>query len=640
VLELFRRNLKNLKWVLWLIILSFVFFFGVTWWAPGGNQATTWVATVNGEEIPFPLWRTQAQQLDERYRQAFGAQYEQLRDQVNPRAQAAEQLIQRQLIIQDARRMGLAVSDQELATSIRDNPTFQEDGRFVGSERYRNYVRRFTPYGSVEDFEKSLREELLVRKWQELVGAGAFVPRSEIEEEFRRRHERVRLEYVALSYEQVDAEAEPTDQELQAWYQAHRDEYAVGEARNADYVLVDQDAVGDQVEVTDAEIEEYYEENAEQFTRPEQRRARHILIKAGSSASEQELAEARNEAEQLLSQLRAGADFAELARQHSEDEGTISEGGDLGWFPRGRMVPEFDEAVFGMEPGELAGPVRTNYGFHVIRLEEIRQAGTQPLEEVREQIRSQLRFPQLREAQQEIARQIAEQAEGLDGLRQVASDRGLELQSTGLTSRRGSIDELGPAPEVIETMFSLEPDTVSEPVSLPRGEVVLLVSEVVEDHLPPLAENRAQVLAAYREEKAREEASRQLEQAIVGSGEDLALTAEKLDVELRETDPELVRGQKLPGVGADPAVEREAFAASPGLLVGPVEGQSAAVAFRVLEREDADMTRLEDEEQSIRQTLIGPRVQQLVENRIEALREGAEIRRNGALLSPEPNRQG
>jgi peptidyl-prolyl cis-trans isomerase D len=640
VLELFRRNLKNLKWVLWLIILSFVFFFGVTWWAPGGNQATTWVATVNGEEIPFPLWRTQAQQLDERYRQAFGAQYEQLRDQVNPRAQAAEQLIERQLIIQDARRMGLAVSDQELATSIRDNPSFQEEGRFVGSERYRNYVRRFTPYGSVEDFESSLREDLLVRKWQELVGSGAFVPRSEIEEEFRRRHERVRMEYVALSYEDVEAEAEPTDQELQAWYRAHRDEYAVGEARQAQYVLVDQDAVTDAVEVTDEEVREYYEENAEQFTRPEQRRARHILIKAGSSASEEELTEARQQAEQLMSRIRSGADFSELARQHSEDEGSAADGGDLGWFPRGRMVPEFDEAVFGMEPGELAGPVRTNYGFHVIRLEEIREAGTQPLEEVREQIRSQLRFPQLREAQQEIARQIAEQATDLDGLRQAASERGLELQSTGLTSRRGSIEALGPAPEVIETMFSLEPDQVSDPVSLPRGEVVLLVSEVVEDHLPPLEENRSRVLKAYRGEKAREEASRQLEQAIMSSGEDLALTAEKLDVELRETDPELVRGQKLEGVGTDPVIEREAFSAQPGLLVGPVEGDSAAVAFRVLEREEADMTRLEEEEQSIRETLIGPRVQQLVANRIEALREGAEIRRNAALLSPEPSQQG
>jgi peptidyl-prolyl cis-trans isomerase D len=636
VLELFRRNLKNLKWVLWLIILSFVLFFGVTWWAPSGNQGTPWVAEVNGEEVPFRMWQIQARQMDERYRQTFGAQYEQLRDQINPRAQAAEQLIDRTLMVQDAKRLGLGVSDGELATAIRDNPSFQENGQFVGSERYQNFVVRATPYGSVEVFESMMREDLLLEKWRELIASGAFVSRSEIEQEFRRRHERVRMEYVALPYEEIEAETDPSDAELQAWYQARRDQYAVGEARRASYVLVDQGAVGEQIEISDEQIRTYYEENSQQFTRPEQRRARHILIKAGSAASEEQIEQARAEAEALLERLRGGADFADLARQHSEDQGSAEKGGDLGWFPRGRMVPEFEEAVFSMEPGELAGPVRTNYGFHVIRLEEVREAGVQPLEDVRDQIRSQLRFPELREAQQELATQIASEATDEESLRQAAESRNLEVRQTQLISRRGSIEELGPAPEMIETMFSLEPQTVSEPVSLPRGEIVLAVTEVVEDHLPPLAENRTTVLADYREEKAREEAQRRLEQAIIDSGEDLAQAARKLDTELRETDPELVRGQELPGVGVDPAIERAAFSAEPGLVVGPVAGGTAAVALRVLDRQEADLERLTEDAPAIRQSLRAPRAQQLLSNRINALREGAEIRRNADLLSPPP----
>lgn len=634
MLELFRNNVKRFHWVLWLIIFSFVLFFGVSWWQPGGHGSEPWVATVNGEDVSYRQWAWRAQNAEEMARQRFGEMYEQVKNQLNVRSSVAEQLIQRQLMIQDARRLGLSVSDEELGAVITNDPSLQENGRFVGKEAYANYIRR-THFGSVEDFEEWQRGEILRFKWQELLATGAVVTDEEVEEEFRKRYERVSLEYVALPYEEIDEDdIAPSTAELEAWYSAHRDDYVVDEARRAVYVLVDQDAV-ENIEITDEQVAAYYEENKAAFTQPEQRRARHILLRVASSAPEDVVQQAEAKAQDLVAQIRGGADFEALAREHSADPGSASKGGDLGWFPRGRMVPQFDEAVFSMEPGQVSDPVRTNFGFHVIRLEEIKPTAPQPLEEVTEQIRSQLRFPKLREAQKELAQAIAEEATDPQSLRAAAESRNLEVRETEMISPAGTIEELGPAPEVIETIFSAEQGTVSAPVSLPSGEVVLAVEEIAEDYLPPLDQQKDAVLREYKAEKVREEAAGRLEQALMNSGEDLTATADRVGVEFRTTDPDLIRGQQLEGVGIDPAVERAAFTAREGEVVGPVEGRTAAVVLRVLERQEPDMSRLAEEAPMIRRSLQAPLAEQIIVDRLESLREKAEIERNLPLLTPQ-----
>ena len=636
MLNIFRSKFSQLKWVLWLVVISFVLFFGVSWWQPADRRNQRWVATVNGEDISPQLWHDQAQNRERQYRQMFGARYDQVTKNFNVPAQVAEELIQRRLIVQDARRMGLAVSQAELANMIRNTPIFQdEDGNFVGKEEYERRIRRISSYKSAAEYEDFLRDELLVRKWRNLLLASVDVSPDEIESEFRRRHQRVGFDFVALDYARYEKDLDPAPAELAAWYEAHRDQYSQGEGRRAIYILFDDAMVGDSVSVSDEEIQKYYEENSQLFARPEQRRASHILIQVPPDADEATVEKARAQAESLASRARSGESFATLAATYSDDPGSKDKGGDLGWFARGRMVPEFDDAVFGMEKGAIEGPVRTPFGFHVIQLVDIREPGTRPLEEVREQISGQLRFPLLRAAEKKAAEDFAAAATDLEAFRRTAEEKGIEVRDTGVVSRSGTIPGMGPVPEMVKALFELEPGQVSPLLSLPRGEVILALQDVVDDYVPPLDSQRQKVLADYRRDKGHALARQALSAAITAAGSDLAKVARRLKVEVQKVDPPMIRGAEIPIVGQDDAVENAAFSAPEGQLTGPVEGEKAVVALVVTRREEPEMAKLADEREQIRSTLARPVGERLIQQRIVALREGADVQQNPAIFQAQ-----
>ncbi|MBP7148654.1 MAG: peptidyl-prolyl cis-trans isomerase [Acidobacteria bacterium] len=628
MLNLFRTHLRHTKWILLLIVFSFLFFFGVDWWSnwddrnqPGGM----WVARVNGQYVPVEQWRNIARRMDEQYRQMLGGQYEQFRKNLNVEMAAARQAVQQMLVVQDARRLGLTVSDDELSAAIHNMPVFQRDGQFIGGQLYHQLIQRgaFQPYNSTQEFEAFLREQLLVEKWQGLIRSSVVVSEDEVREEYRRRHEKVNLEYVALPLEKYQSQSAPTAAEVGAWYESHKDRYRQGEGRRASYVLIDDRAVESKVQVSDDEIRAYYEQHQDLFTRPEERHARHVLIKVEPDADQATIDAAQAKAEQIAEKARSGADFAQLAQENSDDPGSKARGGDLGFFPRGRMVPEFDEAVFTLEKGKIAGPVRTSFGFHVIKLEDIQPGGVRPLEEVKEQIRGQLRFPRVREQAHQLAQQFHDAA--VKGqFREAAASMKLEPKDTGIVTRTGSVPGLGPAPEMIETIFALDKGKVSDVLSVQRGEVVLVMEDVLPNYVPPLEAVRAKVEEDVKRDGARERAAADMRQALARSGNDLAAAARALGVELRTTTSAIARGQDIPGVGYDAEVEKAAFSARPGELAGPIGGATAVVALRVTGREEADLARMGDEAESVRESLRSARAQRLVQERIEALHSAAQ----------------
>ena len=630
MLNVFRENLKHLKWILWFVIASFALFFGVAWWRGGRAGGEDWVATANGREIPASIWREQAQRQDEQYRRMFGKRYEEISKQINLGYQVAEQLVRKELVCQDARRLGLGVSRKELAQAILAIPQFNPGGTFVGKRKYEEMIARgfFPPFRNVAEFERALGEDLLYRKWQALVARGVVVTDDEVRDAFRRRHEKVTFEYVAVPLERYEKKVNPGDAELRAFYEAHRDRWSRGEGRRALFVLVDDKAVADRVRIPEEELKKYYEEHRDLFTRPEQRRARHILIKVAPDASPAQQEAARKKAAELAARARAGEDFAQLAKQYSDDPGSKKVGGELGWFSRGRMVPEFEQAVFSMSPGAISDPVKTPYGWHVIQLEEVREAGVRPFEEVRGQIESQLRFPRLREEAKKVAAELRAKVKSPEDLARVAGEMGLEVRDAGVVTRSSAIPGLGPVPALVDAIFSIEPGQVTDVIELPRGAAVATVREVIPDWLPPLEDNRAAVLAAYRTEKAREEARRAIRDALERERGNLARVAKRLRVDLRKTDPPFVRGQDLPGVGKERAVEKAAFSLDPGKVSEPIDAGRAEVVLRVVSREEPDWDRLPREADEIRGSLVSPRAQRLVEEKVRALRESAKVRFN------------
>lgn len=634
MLAVFRRSLPFLKPILLLVVLTFVLFFGVNWWsdrnqAVGNNDIA---ALVNGVPISTREAQNLAQRLESQYRQMFGEQYAQLRQSLDLRRMAQQQLIQRQLVLQDARRLGLAVSDDELTATIANMPQFQENGGFIGTTKYAQLLR--AQGISPDQYETSVADDLVAQKWQQLIGASIVVPRSEVEAEFTRRHEKVNLEYVALPLDRYESStAEATDSDLAAWFNAHRDRYKEGEGRRALYALFDDKAAEGRIKIDDAEIKAYYDGNQTQFQRPEQRRARHVLITVPENAPAEAVEAAKRKAEDVAARARSGEEFGKLAMQFSDDPGSKSRGGDLGFFGRGQMVPAFEEAAFSLPSGQISDPVRTNFGFHVIKAEEARPAGLQPLEEVKKQIEGQLRFARLKDVSGQMANEFLGKLKGGADFKTAAQQMGLELQDTGVVTRSSTVPGLGAVPAMIDAIFALEKGKTSEAIVLPRGQAVVMLQDLLTDYTPTFEARRDRVLADYKRERAREVAKADLARASAGG--DLAAAAKALKLEVRRTTPAFSRGGDLQDVGYDKKVEEAVFAAATGQIAGPIDGTKAIVIARVLGRESADKSKLAEEEASIRETLRGPRAQSLVQQRLEALRKAATVEDGPAFVKTE-----
>lgn len=639
MLDVFRSSLKHTKWILLLIVMSFVTCYGVTWWQPGqkgrsDNGGPSWPARVDGQEVPFTLWVEHARRLDEQYRRMFGGQYSQIRENLNLGRQAVDQLIVRTLVLSDCRRLGLTVSDDELGSYITSLPMFQRNGAFIGAREYEQVVNRgmIPGYGSVEQLEAAFREDLLVDKWHSLIGAAVTVPPQDVEKEFVRRHERVSFEYVALPLgEALKTVTEPSAAELENYYNAHRADYTQGEGRRALYVLVEDKTVENQVSVTDQEIEKYYQEHTDLFAKPEERHLRHILVKVNSGADEATVSAMRTKAEQIVARIRAGEDFGKLAVEFSEDPGSKSNGGDLGMVGKGRMVPEFDQVAFTQAVGVVSDPVRTSFGFHIIRVEGISQPRVQILAEVKDQIKSQIRYPKLREAARKMAQDFKDKVGKGGDFRGVANEMKLTVADSGLVSSSGNISGLGPVPEMIQALFSLEKGGVSDVIPLPKGEAVLTLQEIVPNFTPPLESIRARVIDEFKQSRARDKALADF-RAALGGGTDLASAAQKLKLEVKKTEQPVMRGQAIPGIGQDPALEKAVFNGHPGEFIPPMGGTNSVVAFRLLTREQPDRSKFAEEETQLRETLKNSRIQRLVQQRQEELRQKAKVEYNEELL--------
>jgi peptidyl-prolyl cis-trans isomerase D len=339
-----------------IIIVVFAISFGPGAWGQGGLTTATHAAKVNGTIITATEFERAYGDYLERYRRATGESlnHEQARA-MGVRRQILDSLVDRQLVVAHAERLGIQVPDAEVSRTIREIEAFRTDGRF-DQELFDRYVRNVLGTSTGRFFER-VREDLLHERVLAAVRSGVKVAPGEVWARYVEENDQIDLEYVRLSPVQYRAKATPTDAQVQEVLSTRRDE-----------------------------VEAYYERNAFRYERQERVRARHILISAGDEATEEERAEARSKAESLLERARAGEDFAALAEEHSDDPGSRSRGGDLDWFPRGQMVPPFEQAAFSLEAGEISDVVETPFGFHVIRVEEHQAAHVESLDEVQEDI--------------------------------------------------------------------------------------------------------------------------------------------------------------------------------------------------------------------------------------------------------------
>jgi peptidyl-prolyl cis-trans isomerase D len=627
MLRTMRRNLKSLSWILWLTVASFVIaLFAV--WGRGGDAAgvaATWMARVNGEPVSAATFQQAYFNMDRYYRQIYREGYDP--QSLGVARLALEQLIRERLILDEARRLGLRTTPREISSAITQDPNFQVDGRFMGAGEYQKLLEARGI--EVASYEANVGEALMADKYRRLVTDSITVSFDEVLEDYRARNERVKADYILLQPEDLNVDVAAEEADLRRFYESRPEGYRSPERRRSVYVLVNAERLAGIEPVSDEEARSYYETNLERlYSTPPQVRASQILLKVDASATEEQIAAVETRAREIVQRLASGGDFAELARTYSEDT-SATLGGDLGFFGRGRMRPEFDEAAFAMGTGETSGLIRTDVGFHLIHLTDRREPTTRPFSEMRDSIVRQLGFSR---SQGSVARAVAALRAAVEAdpsaFESTTAELGLTIEDAGAAPADGSLQGLGEYPQLLQALFRTDQGEVSAPVPLPEGTAFLKVREILAPERLPFEDARSQVELDYGRERAIEEGRRRVEE-LVASGGELASLAESLGVEVASTQAFTRQSRPHPfGIEARDL----AFGSEEGQVVGPVGVDDGLLVFAVAEYEALDAEQFETIKQNLRRSLMEQRRSQFFATVVNQLRARSEIQINQARL--------
>ena len=587
MLDQMRRHKGWLKWSLALVVLAFVFFYIPAFVddPSAGVGPTGIVAEIEGRQITAADFRRiYLQQLDQLRASAGGELTEDLLRQLGIDQQVLLRLIDEQAALAEASRLGLSVTDAEVRERLLTLPALQDvNGQFIGEAGYLQLLRAQNPPITPDEFEESLRQSLLMDRLQTVLTDWITISDAELEEEYRHRNEKVRLGVVTFWADDYREEVEASDEEIAALYAQNVGDYEVPEKRRIRFLVVDTESIAEALIIPPDQIEGFYNANIDRYTTPGRVRASHILLGLGDKDEET----VRQQAGAILAQAKAGADFAELARQYSEDEGTAELGGDLDFFGRGQMVPEFEEAAFEMEPGAVSDLVQTAYGFHIIKVVEKVEEVIRPLDEVTELITNQLKYDQSQARGTALAQSIAADVTRPVDLDRAAAARGLTVQESAFAAVNEPILGLGPVLELMNVAFQLAEDEVEGPIGIPQGYAFITVTGIQEPYIPPLEDVRDEVrddviqqeAQAAAQEKAAETA------ASLREADDFAGAAEAADL-MVETTELITRGSTVAGLGVSPELDAAAFSLASGETSDPVQVGSTVAIVHIMERQE------------------------------------------------------
>ncbi len=527
-------------------------------------------------------------------------------------SQAAEQLINEKVLVAEAHRLGLRVSDDELRDELQHGQLGQmlfPDGKFVGQEQYEDFVQRNDM--TVPQFESLEKDYILVRKLRALVSSSAFISDAEVRDEFNHRNTKVKFEYAVITQADILRGLHPTDEELKAYYDRNKATYnnSIPEKRKIEYVVVDSSKVAAAATVTDQELQTYYSQHREEYRVPDQVKVSHILIKtplpaSGAKEDEKGIADARAKAEDVLKQVKAGGDFAKLAEKYSDDPGSAKNGGELGWIGRGRTVPEFEKAAFSLGKGQTSDLVKSSYGFHIIHVEDKQEAHLKSLAEVKGEIEEKVRQEKIAHATEAAANSLLSQARQPDGFDKAAAAKGDTPVTTDFFSRTDTLPGLAPNPQFMDAVFNEPEKAPADLVQVPQGYVVFQLLGIKPPATPSFEEIRSKVESEFKNERAAfllQQKTQELSDR-AKSGHDLKKAAKDLGAVVKTSDLVAPDGQ-VPDIGSMSAATA-IFSLKPGEISGPITASGNGVVAQLLEKQAPTDQDFAEKKDSIRQSLV------------------------------------
>lgn len=619
MLDFFRRRQASFKWV-WVILIFIFSVTLITLYIPfddlGNVSITSDVASVGSQSVS-------AKEFTSAYRNYMSR----MSGQISPEMlkafrferQIMDALVTRRVISEEAQRVGLSVSPGEVEAKILENPVFQQGGNFIGHAQYQMILAQNNL--TVDEFESSVADDILADKLKSFLTASVAVTDEEVEKEYRRRNEKAKIDYLIVDPSKLLDKVTATDQEQKDYYEKNKAKYNVPEKRQAKYIFVNSLRMRPEISVPDDDLRQYYNQHKNEYSLPERVKAQHILFKTPGKKPE-EIASIREKARQVLERAKKGEDFAALAKQFSEDTSAAA-GGDLGSFTRGQMVPEFDRVAFTLAPGAISDLVDSQFGIHIIKVNEKEAARERSFDDMKETLRPILATLKAEQKARDTAQQVAVDLVSNKDMNAVAQKYGVEVKDTPPIQQGQSLQEL--SNEFQQRVFTLAKGELGTSLQITNGYAIPMLTEILPAHAASFEEAKDKVAEDAKAEKARTlatEKGNQVQELIKG-GKDLATTAKTVGADIKTSDL-LNRGANLPDYGPTVDLEKDMFSLPVGKVGTPVSVAGKTIAFSVKERQEVKPEDLKNSMGTLRTELVPAKREQYFGAYIQEVRKKME----------------
>jgi len=623
-ITLMRKHTKGIlvKVLVGLIAVVFVFWGVYAIREKPGSK----IAYVNGDLIT-------GLEYEAKYREMLDALQKQYKEYWNDtlvkafqiKQRALNSLIEKRLISQESNRIGLGVTDDEVANAIFTYPAFQVNGKF-----YEGRYRSLLSYNRMEpaDFESAIKLELLGKKIQNFIKCFFPITDMEMMDYYSYQKEKVNIGFVSFNPRDFKGKMVVKQDEKEAYFKAHKEKYRIPEKIKIAYLVLDPSDFLDKVSITEKEISDYYELNQESFKNPKKIKARHILLKVSPDASESEETKTKEKALSLLKRLKDGEDFAALAKKYSQGP-TASKGGDLGYFTRGKMVKPFEELAFSLKKGEIGGPVKTQFGWHIIRVDDIKNAAVKTFSEVRNQIVTTIKNDISKEIAHERALTLMDQMPYDIDLATYAAQHGLAVKETDYFPKKGPIPGLGSDERLIKSIFSLKKGETSEIIEHKDKFYIIQVVDNKDSHIPKMSEVSDQLDKDFINHlsliTAKREAESYLEE--LKGGADWSELAKNKGLKTDETGF-FTRRENIPKIGYSSLLSEVTFSLSSQKRYPDevFEVNNKVYIIRWLTKENINMNDFNKEKKSFKQMYLLTKDRRIFNAWLQSIKEKAEIK--------------
>lgn len=642
-----RESFHHLKWILLAVVVAFVFGFVFIDMGMGGAAASqserSYAARVNGETISFRDFDRALYYTEQSYKQMYGQQMTpEMVASMGLNRQVLDSLIDQRLLLQEAKRLNLSATQEEVRRKILEIPTLNPEGKFVGAELYTRYVTGSLGYASAAEFEDELAREITLQKMEATLTSSVMVSPKAAEAEYKRMSENSKIRYVLYPATREAGNMTVTPAEVDAYYQANQAKYAHSEQRSMKYLLADFNRLRAQIVPSEAEMLKKYEATKNDFRSAEAARILHILIKVEPNSAPEVDAAARAKAESIVKQLRAGADFGALAKQNSADPSSSGNGGDMGFVERGQTVAPFDNAAFSIPLSQISDPIRSaEFGYHIIKVLERRPASIKPFAEVKGQMASQLADQTAKEQAREEINRITTRLKQAkpktaEEFTALANDK-VTSNDTQWFQKSETIPGIGFNQPLTTWAFSGKQGDVGDAVGTQRGIVIPYLAGIRPAGITVLSEIRPGVENDAKMEKARKVARETLAKAMAGAANVDAIAAK---VGLPAADTTVTRQGYIGGFSGDTSeMVNTAMTSKVGEVKGPIVVADGAVVLQVTEQKRVTPKELAESSGAYIDALRSQQARSLRTVLLQKLRKQANVDVNEKVLQTQTTQQ-